>query len=180
MRRGKLLQMRMVLKSTFSCSLDMVGRYCALVSAVATGVVLVFMVLLITVDTMGRNIFSRPTYIADEAGGYMVIAVAFLGLAAAELAEKHVEVHFLTRRLSQRSQERLEVAILAMTLVFIIWYTWILCGVVSQLYVNQTRSRGAMHMFYWIPFSTGPLGMAMFAMILLVKVAQKLHKIGGR
>ena len=152
---------------------DRVGRYSAFISAVTTAAFLVCMTLLITVDVIGRGIFSKPTHIADAASGYMLVGITFLGLACAELAGKHVTVNMLTRRLPPRRREQLEVAVLIVTLVFSIWFTWILFGVTKMNY--HVTSVDALHIRVWITYSVGPIGVGMFAVVLLTKVIQKLR-----
>lgn len=156
------------------CS-DWVGKYCALISATLTGVLFIYLMLVITVDVIGRGFFSKPILIADASSGYALVGITFLGLAFTELAGKHVVVGILTRRLPSAKREQLEVAVLIVTLVFTIWLTWILFGVTKLNYLLNTVSQDALHIRMWIPHAVGPLGTGMFAIVLLTRVIQKFE-----
>jgi len=60
-------------------------------------------------------------------------------------------------------------------LAFAIWFLWILFGVVKVNYVNQTVSIDALHIRMWIPYSVGPIGTGIFALVLLAKVIQRIR-----
>lgn len=130
---------------------------------------------MITVDVIGRGIFSAPILIADASSGYALVGIAFLGLAVTELAGKHAVVGILTTRLPSAKREPLEVAILIVTLVFTIWLTWILFGAAKLNYDCNTVSQDALHIHMWIPYTVGPLGTGMFAIVLLTRAIQKFQ-----
>ncbi len=159
--------------------LDWLGKNCARISAVLTGSLLIFMMLLITVDVIGRGVFSAPTLIANAASGYALVGIVFMGLAVSEWSGKHVTIHFLTQRLPPRRRERLEVAVLILTIVFSIWFAWILFEITKMNYINQTVTIDALHILVWIPYSVGPLGIGMYALVLLTKVVQKINKLNN-
>jgi len=166
-------------ESKLSRYFDWLGNGFARIATVLTASLLVFMALLITADVIGRSVFSKPTLIADAASGYALVGIVFLGLAVSEWAGKHVTVQFLTRRLPPHRREQLEAAVLIVTLIFAIWFTWILFGVAKVNYVNQTVSIDALHIRMWIPYSVGPLGTGVFAVVLLIKVAQKIRYLAN-
>lgn len=162
-------------KNKFTRYVDWPGKYVSLLSAIITGILLVFLVLLITVDVIGRGIFSNTILIADAASGYTLVGIAFLGLACTELAGKHVTVNIFTRRLPPKRREQLEVAVSILTLTFAIWFTWMLFDAAKLNYVNDTVSIDALHIRMWIPYSVGPLGTGMFSIVVLIKLIQKLR-----
>ena len=156
---------------------DWLGGWCARIATVLTGALLIFMALLITVDVIGRGVLSKPTLIADAASGYALVGIVFLGLAVSEWAGKHVTVQILTRRLPPRRRQQLEAAVLIVTLIFTIWFAWILFNVTKSNYINHTVSIDALHIRVWIPYSVGPLGAGMFAVVLLTKVVHKIRNL---
>lgn len=157
-----------------SHGLDGLAKYCGLISGVVTGIFLVYMMLVITVDVIGRALFLKPILIADASAGYALAGMAFLGLAVTELAGKHVVCFDLTKRLPPVAHASLEVAILIVTLALTMWLTWVLFGATKLNYLSNTVSQDALHIRVWIPYSVGPLGTGMFAVVLLTKVIQKL------
>ena len=55
-------------------------RVCAAAMAVA-GLAAVVMMLLVTVEVLGRSFLNVSTLIADEMGSYLLVSLTFLGLA---------------------------------------------------------------------------------------------------
>jgi TRAP-type C4-dicarboxylate transport system permease small subunit len=131
------------------------------------------MVGIITVDVIGRGLFSFTTLIADSSSGYSLVGLAFLALACTEASDKHVVVGILTRRLPPAIREPLEVAIFVFTLLFTIWLTWIFFQATRMNYVSNTISLDPLHIHVWITYSVGPLGTGMFAIVLLTKLIRK-------
>jgi TRAP-type C4-dicarboxylate transport system permease small subunit len=162
-------------KNSLSRYADRLGEWCSRASTLLTALLLIFMALLITVDVIGRGAFSKPTLIADAASGYALVGIVFLGLAVSEWTGKHVTVQILTRRLPPSIRAYVEAAVLIITLAFAIWFLWILFGVVKVNYVNQTVSIDALHIRMWIPYSVGPIGTGIFALVLLAKVIQRIR-----
>ena len=131
------------------------------------------MIGIITVDVIGRGLFSFTTLIADSSSGYALVGLTFLGLACTEVADKHVVVGILTRRLPPTIRGPLEVAIIIFTLIFTIWLTWIFFQATKMNYVSNTVSLDPLHIRAWITYSVGPLGTGMFAIVLLTRLIQK-------
>ena len=94
-------------KSKLIHYLDLFSKYSSLTSGTFAAVFVFFMALLIIVDVIGRSTTGWTTLVADEISAYMVVAVVFLGLAHTQRMGRHISIHILTRRFSQRTQERL-------------------------------------------------------------------------
>ncbi len=50
-------------------------------SAWVSGIVVILMILLITVEVAGRKLFGFSTLVADEFSGYMLVLITFMGAA---------------------------------------------------------------------------------------------------
>ena len=148
-------------------------KYIALISAVVAGLIIVYMVGIITVDVIGRGLFSFTTLIADSSSGYALVGLTFLGLACTEVANKHVVVSILTRRLPPAMRKPLEVVILVVTIIFTGWLTWVFFEATRMNYVSNTVSIDPLHIHVWIPYSVGPVGTGMFTIVLLTRLIHK-------
>jgi len=155
--------------------LDRLAGYVALASAVLAGVLLCFMVFLITVDVVGRAFFEFTTLIATAASGYSLVGVVFIGLAIAERADYHVKVEVVTRRLPRHWQHVFEIACFLMTIALVIWLTWSLVQLTATTYSNQTVSTDRLHIEMWIPYAVGPVGTSMYIVVLLSKLVHRLR-----
>ena len=134
--------------------------------------ILSIMVLLITIDVMGRYFFSRPTNIADELSGYFLVVIIFLSLAQTQKKGKHVIASVLTSRLSSNQRKWLEVSTSIVSLVFIVWFVWNTAIGAHRSYILETTTITNLHTPYWIPQLLLPIGLSMFAMQLTVHIVQ--------
>ena len=166
-------------KSKLIHYLDLFSKYSSLTSGTFAAVLIFFMAMLIIVDVTGRSTTGWTTLVADEVSAFMVVAIVFLGLAHTQHMGRHIEIHILTRRFSQRTQERLHLITLILALAIISWLTWITVGPVAADYVKETKSLGAVPIPMWIPRLFIPLGAGLFGIQLLIEVIKKLTKTDG-
>ena len=80
---------------------------------------LLIMMLLTTVDVMGRYLFNHPILGVFELTKFMMVFIVFWSLAYTELKKGHVRVDIFTSRLSQKWQKYIN--IFNYLLSFIIW-----------------------------------------------------------
>ncbi len=135
------------------------------------------MALIITVDVLGRATLGKSTLVAHEISGYSLVAIVFLGLAYTLHTERHIKIELLTRRLSARQQQQLEVIVLIASLIFIVWFTWATSVPVKVNYIQQHTSITYMHTPMWVPYLFVPLGAAMLAIGLLFEVIEKIRNL---
>lgn len=158
--------------------LDIFSKYLFRISAVSGQVLILGMALLITVDVLGRATLGKSTLVATEISGYALVALVFLGLAYTLRMERHIKIELVTRRLSPRKQQQLEIAVLILSLVFIAWFTWATMGPVVLNYIQHHTSITYLHTPYWIPYLFVPVGAGMLAIGLLIEIIGKLKKLG--
>ncbi len=157
--------------------LDILSKYLFRTSAVSGQVLILGMTLLITVDVLGRATLGKSTLVSTEISGYALVALVFLGLAYTLRMERHIKIELLTRRLSPRKQQQLEIAVLILSLIFIAWFTWATMGPVVQNYIQHHISITYLHTPYWIPYLFVPVGAGMLAIGLLIEIIGKLKKL---
>lgn len=134
--------------------------------------ILLIMVLLITVDVIGRYFFSRPTYVADELSGYFLVVIIFLSLAQTQKKGKHVISTALTSRLPPSKRKWLEISTSVLSLAFLAWFAWRTAVAAYQSYVLETVTITTLHTPYWIPQLLLPIGLSMFALQLTVHIVK--------
>ena len=165
----------MVMKLTHYFALF--SKYLYRISAVSGQVLIFGMTLLITVDVLGRATIGKSTLVATEISGYSLVAIVFLGLAYTLRTERHVRIELLTRRLSPKRQQQLEIAVLILSMVFIAWFTWTTTGPVILNYIQQHISITYLHAPMWIPYLFIPVGAGMLAIGLLIEIIGKLRNL---
>lgn len=84
----------------------------------------VAMMLLVVVDVSMRAVANRSTLIADEMGGYLLVLIAYLGMAEAYKAGKHIRVDIVTVWLPERLQAWLDAVFCLLGLAVLITVIW--------------------------------------------------------
>jgi TRAP-type C4-dicarboxylate transport system permease small subunit len=128
---------------------------------------------LIFVDVVGRW-FGRSTMIADEMGGYLLVAVGFLGFAYTFGEGRHISIEILTGRLSPRRQEQFRVPIYAVSVLVLVWLTYVTWGPTAATLATGQRSIATLAAPLWIPYALVPLGSAMLAIGFFVEMLNKI------
>ena len=99
--------------------------------------VLMFMIL---VEVLTRYILQSPLSIAEEYGGYMLVAITFLGLGYTWKERGHVRVEWVINALSLKVQSWLRLITLIIATVFALIMIKASCDLVSYSYLFGTRS----------------------------------------
>lgn len=84
------------------------------------GWMVIIMVLLTLIEVVSRYVFNSPLLVADEFGGYLLVAVSYIGLAYTINTGGHVRLTSLIDRLPRRVSKRLRLLTLLMLLAFIV------------------------------------------------------------
>ena len=99
--------------------------------------VLMFMIL---VEVLTRYILQSPLSIAEEYGGYMLVAITFLGLGYTWKERGHVRVEWVINALSLKVQSWLRLITLIMATAFALIMIKASYDLVSYSYLFGTRS----------------------------------------
>ena len=140
-------------------------------------VALAIMVMLVTVDVIGRYFFSRPTYIADEVSGYALVAVIFFGLAYTQKLGKHVTSGILETLLSPNKLKWVDLVASILSLLFIAYFAWNSATAAYESYILKTTKQTILRTPYWIPQLFLPIGLSLFALQLAVHVTRRINSI---
>jgi TRAP-type C4-dicarboxylate transport system permease small subunit len=149
------------------------------VSGWFSGVGVVIMAVLITVDVFLRYFFGKPLLFADDISVYSMIFITFVGAALTLKMKKHISVDLFYKMLSRRAKLWLDVAT---TFVgcFVIWVvTWYAIVWVRYTYESGYMSPGILGTPMWIPGLALPIGCFLFGLqyiVECVKVVRALHE----
>ena len=99
--------------------------------------VLMFMIL---VEVLTRYILRSPLSIAEEYGGYMLVAITFLGLGYTWKERGHVRVEWVINVLSPKAQSWLRLITVIMATAFALIMIKASYDLVSYSYLFGTRS----------------------------------------
>ena len=160
-------------KSRFVHVLDGISKHVGNVSRTFAIVMLLGMILLITVDIIGRAL-GNATMVADEISRYMLVGIIFVGLAHTQRAERHIEVDLLTRYLPKRLRGPLALAALFIGTAFVWWLFIFTVPNVINNYSHHVTSLSYIDVPMWIPHLLVPLGLGLLALQMTIELIKVL------
>lgn len=150
-------------------------RYISQTSGKAIAVFVSLMAALIMVDVLAR-VFGKTILIADEIVTYLILVVAFFGLARTQQMGKHIELKAVTARLSPKTRGWLKVATLIASVIFLGWFVWATGDAVKEFYTSRAASISFLHTPLWIPYIFVPLGFAMLILEIISELIEMATK----
>jgi TRAP transporter, DctM subunit len=125
-----------------------------------------------------RYLLNEPTAWGTEISGYLLVAVVFLGLSAAQRANAHVQVELWVDRLDAGKRVEVELACQWIALFFAIVLAWQVASFNVREYINDTRDWGLLSTPQWIPQLPASVGLVVFALSVAVDI-YRLHPPAG-
>lgn len=130
------------------------------------------MMLLISYDVVRRYAFNQPTYYTNEISGYMLVGVAFFGVATTFRADRHTAAKFIVLRLPPKVRAWLELVTLIISFVVMVVVTWYSCGLVVTSFVRKATTPSLLETPLFIPQAMVPLGLSALCLEILLKILQ--------
>ena len=140
------------------------------------------LIALIIAEVFGRYVLLRPTKIADELAGYLLVGITFLGAAYTLRRGMHIKVDILVNRLSDRLRKRLALAMDTLGLFVIALLTWQSAKLVITDFTSQAHASTVMRTPMFIPELLVPIGLGVFCLEILRQLilqVRDLVKPGG-
>ncbi len=133
-----------------------------------TGFSIFVLLVLATWGVFSRYVLRRPSHIALEISGYLMVALTFFGSGYILLKAKHVSVQVLTSRLkgAGRRIHDLTVNILLFLFTALVIYEGI--GFTLLAYREHYRSTSLLNFPMWIVYMTIPIGMV-FLLLQIIR-----------
>jgi len=144
--------------------LDWLGK----ISGALSGICLLAMASIMSYEIGARYLFNAPTAWATEISAYLLVAVVFFGLAAAQQNNSHVQVEIWVDRLSKQGRIHTELIAQWIGLLFIAVTAWQMSSFNFREYRNGTRDWGLLSTPQWIPELPVSIGLFIFVSAVLV------------
>lgn len=138
-------------------------------SGIVSMVGLLAMVVVICYEIFARFVFNSPTSWVTEIATYILVAMTFLGLGAAQRAGAHIQVELLVNALPERHRQELQVIANWLGLFFVLFCAWQVATFNYREYVNDTRDWGLLSTPQWIPELPLTVGFLLFAFSLIAE-----------
>lgn len=137
---------------------------------------LTLMMFLTALDVAGRYLFNRPISGSLELVEYMMAVLIPFSIAYCAVRRAHVAVEFIMDLFSRKVQQRVDLVIKLVTLVFVAVIAWQTCYYVAETYRSHVTSSVLLIETY--PFVVPiVVGMALFVLVLVNEVLQLVGKI---
>ncbi len=144
------------------------------VGAYLSGLFMVLIVALISVEIVLRTFFKTSTYISSEYSGYLMVAVVLAGLSYTLRTDGHIRITILMVRFPPHVQRYLEATAIFMALLItsFICYHALLTAVDAYNYEMTADSISQTPLY--LPQALIPVGLLGLCMQLLAQLLRKL------
>jgi TRAP-type C4-dicarboxylate transport system permease small subunit len=147
-------------------------------SAFLSGMVIVVMMAMITIDAVGRK-FGVPVPGGLEFSEAMMAAIVYLALMAVQRHRENVFVSIATRKLSRRATALLDTVTSVLALALFAVFTWIAFEKALDAYSIREYRVAAIRVPIW-PFRfVIPFGLALLCIEMVATVARDWRSFGG-
>lgn len=142
-------------------------------------VALVALVLLVGTEAIMRNVFDSSLQAVDELGGYLLVAITFVGFAVGEAADTFHRVQLVLAHLSERVRDRLllfydYLSLISMLVIFV---------ELMNLLLNSWKSGDVAPTILgtplWIAQLSMPVGAGLLCASIVRSIAQRHRAMSG-
>lgn len=128
------------------------------------------LITLIAVDVFGRYVLLKSTMIADELGGYLLVAITYFGAAYTLRQGMHIRVDILVNYFSIGLRRRLTLAMEILVLIYVVLLTWQSAKLVIMDLVTPAHAPTIMRTPMFIPELLVPIGLGIFGLDILYQI----------
>ena len=142
--------------------------------ALAAGVAIAVLAVLITIDIVGRDFFGISVQGTDEIGGYVLAFVGSLGMALTLLRRGHPRIDLFFRFFPRGLCDVLNVFAQVTVAAFAIFMTWHAWGELQSTLRFGAITNTPLQTPLWVPQSVWVAGMAFFALTASLSTAHAI------
>jgi len=154
--------------------------YIMRVQRLLSEITIVVMCLLMTAEVVCRGAFDFSLMVADELGGYFLVALVFLGMGCALNDGALFRVEFVLRSLPERGQHALQLVFDILSLGFAVLLTWQMVELVQESYTSGVQAATTLATPQYIPQIVMAVGAATMALVLVAKCVAGVWRVAGR
>ncbi len=125
-------------------------------------------------EVVSRYVLQDPLILADEFGGYALLAISLLGMAYCAQERGHIRITFAVERISPRSAGRIRVATLALALLLVAVAAWVSWQFLGDSFARDMRSNSMLRVPLKWPQLAMPVGFTLFALVVLGQLVQAI------
>ncbi len=150
-------------------------KACKLLCAVA----IIVMLAVIAEDVLSRSIWNTSLELSDEIGGYMLIALAFLGLAVVKTNNAFHRTDFFTSKLPRKGQVVFMILFDLLSLAVAAILLWQYYRYTASRFGSGSTAPTRLGTPQWIPAVPMVLGVAAYALAIIKSLIGNFRKFGS-
>lgn len=134
------------------------------------GLATITMMLMVTADVIGRNVFNNPiTGTVEVVSYYNMIMLAFLPLALIARERGHIIVELFTGWMKRRARTALDAGVAVITFVYMAAFTWKAIDIAqSKTRIRDAKESGAGFLEIWPSRWVVVAGFGLMTIVVLV------------
>lgn len=138
---------------------------------------LFLMIAMIGTEVICRSFLGFSTQMADEIGGYLLVAITFLSLSVSQSHNAYHHVEFVQQRLSPRARLISQVIFDLLSLTFCVVLSWQLIRLELASWYGEQLAPTMLGTPLWIPRMAMPIGTIVLSIALLKSLAMKVRAL---
>jgi TRAP-type C4-dicarboxylate transport system permease small subunit len=131
-------------------------------------------------EVVSRYVLGDPLILADEFGGYALVAITCLGLAYCAQEGAHIRITFLVERLRPPAASRIRLATLALGLGFVAVAAWASWQFLGDSFTRNMRSNSMLMVPLKWPQMAIPIGFTLYAAVLAARLVKAVQDFRAR
>ncbi len=135
-----------------------------------TGLLIFILLVLATWGVFSRYVLRKPSHIALEISGYLMVALTFFGSGYIFLKNKHVNVQVLTSRMKGRAKRIHDLTVNILLFLFTLLVIYEGIGFTLLAYREHYRSTSLLNFPMWIVYLSIPVGLV----FLLIQIFRNI------
>lgn len=149
------------------------------IEAALCGVSIVVLALLTTLEAICRGLLGFSLMISDEVGGYLLVAITFLGIGVAMGSGALFRVAFVVDRLSGRPRILVEIVFNLLALFVALILDWQMIQLVESSYRRGVVAATTLGTPLYLPQSVTVIGMTTVVIIILCQLLDGVFALAG-
>jgi TRAP-type C4-dicarboxylate transport system permease small subunit len=150
-------------------------KACKLLCAAA----IIVMLAVIAEDVLSRSIWNTSLELSDEIGGYMLIALAFLGLAVVKTNKAFHRTDLFTSKLPRKGQAAFMILFDVLSLAVAAILLWQYYRYTASRFGSGSTAPTRLGTPQWIPAVPMVLGVAAYALAIIESLIGNFRKLGS-
>jgi TRAP-type C4-dicarboxylate transport system permease small subunit len=141
--------------------------------AVVSGITILVITLIVTVDVFMRYLLNRPLLFAGETCEFLMALIVFAGLAYTFQRGGHIRIELVIQRMPTRFRYWIRTATFAVGIIFLFIFAWQIFLFIKESY-DFNRASTVLLCPIWIPQLSMLIGVIALILVLILAIVSHL------